>query len=111
MNLIETKTRGTEAQNLLRNELLLEALKQVRYAAHRAFEQANGDDAKLRRASHLLDAANDLHRFLKIAISSGEAAAKQIDRELNEGRFVRGVGRLVRGRDSEADTMPWSNAG
>lgn len=111
MNLIEKKTRGQNADNLLKDELLMEALRDVRYAAHRAFEKSNGDEERLKRAAFLLDAANDFHKFLVIAMKQGAAAAKEIDKELNGGAFVRGIGRLTRNRDQEAEDMPWHQAG
>lgn len=108
MNPIEKKARGQHAENLLRDEMLQEALRDVRYAAHRAFEKAGSDPEKLSRASLQLAAANDFHRFLKLAVSNGKAAAKEIDAELQGGRFVRGIGRLTRNRDDIAEDMPWT---
>lgn len=106
MNDIEKKSRGHQAEALLKDELLQEAIRQVRYAAHRAFERAKGDEDALRRAAYLLDAANDFQRFLTLAVSQGDAAAKKIDAEMSEGKIIRGIGRLVRNRAAEG--MPWS---
>jgi hypothetical protein len=110
MNLIEKKARGQAAENLLADDLLKEALREVRYAAHRAFERAAGDPEKLARASDTLASANAFQRFLTLAVTHGKAAAKEIDKELQGGRVVRGIGRLTRNRDDEADDMPWSAA-
>jgi hypothetical protein len=110
MTPLEQKARGQHADALLKDPLLLEGIKQVRYAAHRAFEASKGDPETLARASNLLNAVNDFHRFFVLAVKQGEAAAKTIDSELREGRFVRGIGRLVRDRDSQADDMPWSQS-
>ena len=110
MTPLEQKARGQHAEAILKDEMVAEGIRQVRYAAHRAFEQAKGDPAALARAAHLLNAANDFHRFFALAVKQGEAAAKKIDSELREGRFVRGIGRLVRNRDAVADDMPWSEA-
>lgn len=107
---IEKKARGQQAENLLKDEMLKEALREVRFAAHRAFEQAGADPVKLARASAQLRAANDFQRFLTLAMKHGQAASKEIDRELSERQFVRGIGRLVRNRDEEAEDMPWHQA-
>jgi hypothetical protein len=107
MNPIEKKTRGQQADILLRDEMLQEALREVRFAAHRAFEAAGNDTKKLSEASLQLLSANRFQRFLTLAVKQGAAAAKEIDRELQGGRFVRGIGRLVRNRDEEAEDMPW----
>ena len=111
MSPIERKARGVQAEALLKDDLLIEALREVRFAAHRAFESAHGDREKLDRASRLLDAAADFQRFLMLAVKHGAAAAKEIDRDQQAGRFVRGIGRLVRSRDPIADEMPWRDAG
>lgn len=108
MNLIEKKARGQHAETLLEDEMLKEALREVQYAAHRAFEAAAGDAVKLQRASDMLAGAKLFQRFLTIAVKQGAAATKEIEKELKGGAFVRGVGRLVRNRDAEADDMPWS---
>lgn len=108
MNLIEKKARGTAASHLLKDEMLQEALREVRFAAHRAFERAQGDPNALKRASDVLEAANTFQRILALAVSHGAAAAKEIDKSLDGGGFVRGIGRMVRNRDGEADDMPWS---
>lgn len=110
MNPLEKKARGQQAENLLKDEMLQEALREVRYAAHRAFEMAKGDPLKLDRASRQWEAANDFQRFLTLAAKHGAAATKEIDRELQGGRFVRGIGRMTRNRDAEMDDMPWSNS-
>lgn len=110
MDDIERKARGQRAESLLRDDLLQEALREVRYAAHRAFEAAKGEPDKLARAAMQLEAAAEFHRFLILAATHGAAAAKKIDRELQGGGFVRGVGRLVRNRSDEAEGMPWSMA-
>lgn len=109
MNPAELKARGQHAANLLKDETLQEALREVRYAAHRAFEAAGGDAAKLARASDLLEAANTFQRHLTAAMTRGKAAAKEIDRDLNSGKFIRGIGRLTRSRNELADDMPWSS--
>jgi hypothetical protein len=106
MNLAEKKSRGLQAQSLLNDDLLKEALREVKFAAHRAFEKARDDEA-LRRAAYLLEASQSFHRFFVLAATQGAAAAKEIDRELNAGKFVRGVGRLTRNRDELMDDMPW----
>lgn len=111
MDLIEKKARGTQAQNLLGDEMLQEALREVRYAAHRAFEHAKGDAVKLQRASDLLDSAASFQRFLTLALKHGQAAAKEIDRELQGGRFVRGIGKLVRDRAEDLEDLPWHKTG
>lgn len=109
VNPVEKKSRGVAAQNLLNDEMLKEALKEVRFAAHRAFERSrSAEDREV--AWHMLDAANRFHRCLLVAMNQGSAAAKEIDRELKVGRFVEGIGRLVRDRDDIADGMPWSEA-
>lgn len=110
MNLLERRARGQQAEDLLKNELLQEALREVRFAAHRAFERAKGDADQLARASAQLEAAHDFQTFLTLAAKHGSAAAKEIDKSMNEGKFVRGIGRLVRARDGIADDMPWSAA-
>jgi hypothetical protein len=107
-NPIDLKSRGQNASNLLRDEMLIEALREVRFAAHRAFERAKGDSDQLARASAQLEAANDFQRFLTLAVKRGVAAAKEIDRELQGGKIVRGIGRLVRDRDETLEGMPWS---
>lgn len=84
-----------------------DALRQLRYAAHRAFESAHGDAEKLKSASADLEAVNRFHRNLIIAIQDGKAASKKIDRELQGGRFVRGIGSLVRSRRPTDLGMPW----
>lgn len=103
---IKDKARGNQAAMLLRDEILQEALKEVRYVAHRAFETAAGDAAKLQRAADLLEAANAFQRHLIALMTMGEAATKKIDAEMNQGAILRGIGRRVRNR--EAVDMPWS---
>jgi hypothetical protein len=110
MNALEKKARGQLAANLLADETLKEALREVRFAAHRAFERAKGDTEALARASAQLVAANDFQTFLTLAVKHGTSAAKEIDRELQGGKFVRGIGRLVRNRDEAAEDMPWHQA-
>lgn len=110
MNALEKKARGQQADNLLKDALLAEALREVRFAAHRAFERAKGDPQKLDRAAMLLESAGDFQRFLTLAVKHGTAAGKEIDRELQGGGFVRGIGRMVRNRDEEAEGMPWHAA-
>ena len=110
MNLIEKQARGRQAENLLKDEMLMEAIREVRFAAHRAFERANGDESKLIRAALLLDAANDLHKYLVVAMKNGAAASKELDKELNAGKIARGIGRLVRDRSDEAEGLPWHQA-
>lgn len=107
MNDVELKSRGVQAENLLADEMLREALNHVRYAAHRAFEKAKGDPEKLRRAADQLEAANDFHRYLILAVKNGAAAAKRIDRDLQGGSVVRGIGRLVRSRMPTTGDDPW----
>lgn len=109
MDAIEKQARGQQAANLLADELLQEAIREVRYAAHRAFERSGGDPEKLRRAADVLEAAAAFQRFLMAAASQGAAARKKIDAELQAGQFVRGIGRLVRNRDEIADRMPWGS--
>lgn len=109
VNPVELKSRGVSAQNLLNDDTLKDALKQVRYAAHRAFERSTSA-ADREIAWHMLDAANRFHRCLIVAMNQGSAASKEIDRELKGGRFVQGIGRLVRNRDDMTDDMPWSEA-
>lgn len=111
LTLLEQKARGQAAESLLENELLNEALLEIRHAAHRAFEKARGDEELLWRASAQLEASKQFHLFFLLLVKQGKAAAKQIDRELNKGQFVRGIGRLVRDRDPLADEMPWSQTG
>lgn len=109
MNPVEKKARGHRADQLLRDDMLQEALREVRYAAHRAFERSqNAEDREI--AWHMLDAANRFHRCLTLAAKHGAAAAKEIDKQHERGGFVRGIGRLVRNRDEAADGMPWSEA-
>lgn len=108
MNLLEKKTRGQQAETLLSDPLLAEALREVKFACHRAFERAYGDPVKLQRASDMLAAANDFHLYLRKALDAGKAAAKEIDRDLQGGRFVRGIGRMVRSREDEDEALPWS---
>lgn len=111
MNDIDAKSRGVQAENLLADEMLRDALNHVRFAAHRAFERSDGDPAKLQRASDTLEAANAFHRYLVLAMKNGAAAAKRIDRDLQGGSVVRGIGRLVRSRRGSTSGAPWSEAG
>lgn len=108
MSLIEQKARGQQAENLLNDDMFKAALREVRYAAHRAFEAAQGDPDRLRRASMILEAAGDFQRFLTLAVRHGVAASKEIDRQMQAGEVVRGIGRLVRNRDPRVEGMPWN---
>lgn len=105
---LEWKARGQHAENLLRDELLQEALLEIRYAAHRAFERSSGSPEAMRRAHEQLEASKLFEAFLRRAVTRGKEAAKKIDRDLQGGRFVRGVGRLSRNRDPLMDEMPWN---
>ena len=109
MNEIEKKARGARADALLKDTMLQEALREVRFAAHRAFERSTSA-ADREMAWHMLDAASRFQRSLTLAVKHGSAAAKELDKQLERGGFVRGIGRLVRNRDETADGMPWSEA-
>lgn len=109
MNDIEAKARGQQAEALLADEMLQDALKHIRYAAHRAFERAGGDPVKLQRAADQLEAAGAFQRYLVLAVKTGAAAAKRIDKDLQAGNVVRGLGSLVRSR-RQRDAGPWSAA-
>lgn len=105
-DLILDKARGQNAANVLNDEAFKDALKEVHYVAHRAFERAAGDPERLRRASDLLEAANTLQRYLISLLTMGQAAAKKLDADMDKGPIQRGIGRLVRNR-APVD-MPWS---
>lgn len=109
MKLPEIKARGEHAQNLLRDELLQEALREIQFAAHRAFEAAGDDIGKLERASLQLAAAKSFQMFFHRLVTAGKTATKRIDAELQGGHFVRGIGRLARNRDPIAEDMPWND--
>lgn len=108
MTLPEIKARGEHAQNLLRDELLQEALRELQFAAHRAFEGAGSDAERLKMAADQLAAAKRFQMFFHRLVTAGKTAAKRIDAELQGGGFVRGIGRLSRNRDPIAEDMPWN---
>lgn len=107
----EIRSRGIQAENLLKDEMLREALQQVMYAAHRAFEAAKGDPDKLRRASDLLEMAAEFRLYLQMAINQGRAVSKKIDAEMQASKARRTIRGLVRNREAYADEAPWSAAG
>ena len=79
--------RGARARQLLKDEMLQEALREVRYAAHRIFEDAKTPD-QLRRASDLLESANYFERFLRSVAELGEAEIAKREREVARGKRV-----------------------
>jgi hypothetical protein len=106
-DLIEQKGKGHEAQRLLDDEMFKDVLKEVRYAAHRAFERSqNEHDREV--AWYMLDAVNRLQRMLVAIASRGKAATKEIDRVLDDGGAVRGITRAIRNRDHPPNGMPWN---
>jgi hypothetical protein len=108
LNESEKKTRGSQAHVLLSDEMLQEALREVRFAAHRAFERsASAADREI--AWHMLDSASRFERCLRLAVSQGAAASKQIDRELErEGMLERITGYGRRARNRDLGSMPWN---
>ena len=104
MTPIERKARGSRAANLLNDDMLQEALREVGYSAHRAFESAK-TEAELVLAREMLRGAEAFVRVLRLAVEHGSAAAKQIDRELavNDG-LVANLMRRTRNRED----MPWT---
>lgn len=110
----ELRARGIQAQNLLNDDMLKDALREVAFAAHRAFESAHGDLELIRQASQLLDAANRFQLVLRLAMEHGKAADKRLDREIQGGRARRamreGVG-LVRNRNTPVGDVPWRSVG
>jgi len=107
MDLIEKRSRGHQAENLLRDPLLQEALREVGLAAHRAFERAKSDE-ELRTARQVLDAAERFVRMLRIAVGEGTAAARKIDDEMRQPSLISRSVRAVRNRNGEG--MPWESA-
>lgn len=107
----ELRSRGIQAENLMRDDMLRDGLQQVMFAAHRAFEAAKGDPDKLLRASLLLEMAGEFRLYLQMAINQGRAADKRIDARLQAGRARRAVRSLVRNRNPYADEAPWSSVG
>lgn len=110
----ELRARGIQAQNLLKDDMLQEALREVAYAAHRAFEAAHGDLELVRQASNLLDAANRFQLVLRLAMEQGKAADKRLDREIQGSRARRAMREargLVRNRNAPAEGMPWRSVG
>lgn len=107
----EQRARGIQAENLLKDEMLQEALREVAYAAHRAFEAAHGDPELVRRASQLLDAANQFRLTLQLAIVHGKAADKRLDREIQGSAARRAMRGLVRNRNAPIAGMPWREVG
>jgi hypothetical protein len=110
----ELRARGIQAQNLMKDEMLQEAIREVAFAAHRAFESAHGDVELVRQASHLLDAANRFQLVLRLAMEQGKAADKRLDREIQGGRARRAMREarvLVRNRNAPVEGMPWRSVG
>lgn len=106
----QERARGIQAENLMRDEMLQEAMREMMFIAHRAFEAARGDPAKLQRASDLFAMAGDFQLYLTRLIAQGKAASNAIDREMQAGKTARTFHSLVRNRNAR-DDMPWSAAG
>jgi hypothetical protein len=106
VNLIEKKARGTSAQNLLSDDVLKDALRELSYAAHRAFESAATPEDR-ERAWQQLDAGNRFARYLRALVEQGRQAAVTIEKELRQPTPARdGFLRRARARVPEVD-MPW----
>lgn len=106
MNLIEKKAKGTQAQNLLSDEVLKDALRELSFATHRVWESSTDPEAR-ERAWQQLDAANRFTRHLRALVEQGRQAAVQIEKELREPIHAKdGFLRRARSRVPEVD-MPW----
>lgn len=84
----ERERRGSRAAELLKDEVLVEALREVARSAHRLFEQAT-DQAQLQRARMLLEAQNQLVLLLRTTADHGSALTRQ--RRRLESKILKGA--------------------